>query len=35
MRIGGGKGDEQIAGTVAGDASGSGETERGAAGQTF
>src|SRR6266550_4396098 len=35
MRIGGGEGNEQIAGAVAGNAPGPGETERSAAGQTF
>src|SRR6266487_7116103 len=35
MGVGGGEGDEQIAGAVAGNAAGAGKTERSAAGQTF
>src|SRR5207248_9067418 len=35
MRVGSGEGDEQIAGAVAGNAAGPGETERSAARQTY
>src|SRR5438874_3055821 len=35
MRVGGGEGDEQIAGAVVGNAAGAGKTERSATGQTF
>src|SRR5207302_11400081 len=35
MRVGGGEGEEEIAGAVAGNAAGAGKTERSTAGQTF
>src|SRR6266576_7207352 len=35
MRVGGGEGDEQIAGAVVGNAAGAGKTERSATGQTL